>query len=275
VVSATIPHPKKPLFVERRTTPGEDIMQDILSKLRGWKLDDQHDDVRGWLVKDRQGHSYGRVAELVVDTDEKHVTELVLADGRRLPAHDISVGDHELLLEPQVSERVTELEEETRETEGTREPREQAALDFAHGDDLRREEVREKEEVLVPLVAEEVEFGKRSFEKGTTRVRVRVIEQPFEQTLALREESVSVERRKVDESLTADEADTRLQDRTVEVFTVTEEPVIEKHARVLEEVVLAKKVEERSEHLREVVRRTTADILDISPASYQPVGATS
>jgi stress response protein YsnF len=274
VVNVTIPHPKKPSFVETRTTPGEDIMQDILSKLRGWKLDDEHDDVRGWLVKDRQGHSYGRVTELVVDTDEKRVTELVLADGRRLPAHDISVGDHELLLEPQV-ESVTELEEETRETEGMREPREQAALDFAHGEDSRREEVREKEEVLVPLVAEEVEFGKRSFEKGTTRVRVRVMERPFEQTLALREESVSVERRKADEPLTADEADTRLQDRTVEVFTVTEEPVIEKHARVLEEVVLAKKVEERSEHLREVVRRTTADILDISPASYQPVGATS
>jgi len=250
-------------------------MQDILSKLRGWKLDDEHEDVRGWLVKDRQGHSYGRVAELVVDTDEKHVTELVLADGRRLPAHDISVGDHELLLEPKPSESITELEQETRETEGTLEPRGQAALDFPHGDALRREAVREEEEVLVPLVAEEVEFGKRSFEKGTTRVRVRVIERPFEQTLALREESVSVERRKVDEPLTAEEADTRLQDRTVEVFAVTEEPVIEKHARVLEEVVLAKKVEERSEHLREVVRRTTADILDISPASYQPVGATS
>lgn len=256
-------------------------MQANLSELRSWKLDNDKDDIRGWALRDGKGRPLGRVAELVVDTDQKHVTEVVLGDGRRLPAHDIAVGDHVLVMQP--SEPIRE--ESTpprRETEVTRQESDTARAAppvearAPVSDAPQRREMTGTEadldDVVVSLIEEDVEFGKRAYEKGVTRVQSRVVERPFEHALRLRDEAIHVERKKVDAPLGPGEADARLVDQRVEVLAITEHPITEKHARVVEELVVRKKAEERSERLTETIRRTSVEITEL-PGTVQELTA--
>jgi stress response protein YsnF len=52
------------------------------------------------------------------------------------------------------------------------------------------------------------------------------------------------------------------QDRTVDVTTHREEPVVEKQTRVKEEVVVHKEAGERTETVRDNVRRTQVEVDD-------------
>ncbi len=119
-------------------------------------------------------------------------------------------------------------------------------------------------EVTVPVVEEEVQVGTRQVQRGGVRLYTRVLEQPVEQEVRLREEHVRVERRPVDRPAT--EADlAAARDRTIEVTETREEPVVAKEARVVEEVVVGKEREERTETVQETVRRTEVEV--------EPVGA--
>lgn len=259
-------------------------MQGTLSKLNSWELDRQSEDIRGWAIRDLQGRSLGRVAELVVDTDDKHVTEIVLGDGRRLPAHDIGIGDHVLMVLPH-SESATRYRESFREKtpvggiasagagaiagaisrageaiESVKESVKESARE------LRPASRVEEEDVIVPLIEEEVDFGKRQVERGTTRVFSHVVEKPFEQKIKLRDEHVSVERRKLNEPVSISDAEARMNDRSLEITAVSEYPITEKHLRVKEELVVGKQIEEHEERLTEKVRRTSVEVTEL-PAS--------
>ena len=59
-----------------------------------WELDRREDDIRGWALRDREGHTLGMVDELIVDTRTENVVEVVLGDGKKFSAHDVFVGDH-------------------------------------------------------------------------------------------------------------------------------------------------------------------------------------
>jgi len=74
-------------------------MQGALSRLPKWELDRKEDDIRGWALRDTDGHTLGTVGELIVDTETQHVTKIVLADGKQYPAHDVWLGDHVLTLD--------------------------------------------------------------------------------------------------------------------------------------------------------------------------------
>jgi hypothetical protein len=91
------------------------------------------------------------------------------------------------------------------------------------------------------------------------RIYTHVTERPVEEQVRLREESVHVERRPVDRPLTGADA-TAFQDRTVEMTATAEEAVVAKTARVIEEVVVGKTVDERVETVRDTVRRTDVDV---------------
>ncbi len=73
-------------------------MRRPLSQLRTWTLDYPKDDIRGWVLRNLDGRPLGRVAELIVDTESRHVTGVVLSSGKQYPAHDIWLGRHVLLL---------------------------------------------------------------------------------------------------------------------------------------------------------------------------------
>jgi uncharacterized protein (TIGR02271 family) len=114
-------------------------------------------------------------------------------------------------------------------------------------------------EVALPVIEEELQIGKREVQRGKVRVHTRVTERPVEEQVRLREEHVHVERRPVDREATdADFAQMREGDVTM--TERAEEAVVAKRARVVEEVVVGKEATERTETVRETVRRTDVEV---------------
>ncbi|MDP9169247.1 MAG: YsnF/AvaK domain-containing protein [Acidobacteriota bacterium] len=107
----------------------------------------------------------------------------------------------------------------------------------------------------IPVVEEELQVGKRAVQRGGVRVYSHVVEQPVDEQINLREEHVRVERRPVNREVDAAELD-NLRDQSIEVVETAEEAVVSKKARVREEVVVGKETTERTEHVRDNVRRT-------------------
>jgi len=118
----------------------------------------------------------------------------------------------------------------------------------------------------IPVVQEEVHVGKRLVERGGVRVFSRVVETPVNETVALREEHVSVERRPVDRPI--DPADAAaFKDKTIELRESAEEAVVQKSARVVEEVVVGKEVSQREQKISDTVRRTEVDVQPLQGAA--------
>src|SRR5690606_15367373 len=104
-----------------------------------------------------------------------------------------------------------------------------------------------------------LEVGKREVETGGARLRSRIVERPVEEHLRLRTEHVRVERNPVNRP--ASEADfNNFQEGEIEITEHAEVPVVNKNARVVEEICLDKEVEERDETVRETVRSTEVDV---------------
>ena len=116
-------------------------------------------------------------------------------------------------------------------------------------------------EARIPVVEEQLQVGKREVERGGVRVESRVTETPVEQNVNLREERVHVERHAVDRPVA--DADKAFREGTLEVTERAEEAVVAKEARVVEEVVVNKEVGERTETVRDTVRRTDVDVREV------------
>jgi uncharacterized protein (TIGR02271 family) len=115
-------------------------------------------------------------------------------------------------------------------------------------------------EDTVQLMEEQVRVGKREVGRGSVRVRSYVVEQPVEEQVELRQERVTVERRPVDRELQPGEA--AFQERTIEAVERGEEAVVDKTARVTEEIGIRKDVERETETVRDTVRRTEVEVED-------------
>lgn len=121
-------------------------------------------------------------------------------------------------------------------------------------------------EVALPVIEEELRVGKRVVQRGGVRVYTNVSERPVEEQIRLREERVSVERHPVDRPVT--DADLRsFEQGSFEVTERAEEAVISKQARIVEEVVVSKQVAERTEAIRDTLRRTDVEVESIAPAA--------
>jgi uncharacterized protein (TIGR02271 family) len=113
----------------------------------------------------------------------------------------------------------------------------------------------------IPVVEEQLAVGKREVSRGGVRVRSYVREVPVHEQVSLREEHVDVERRPVNQPLTgANLTGDAFQERSIEVTETAEEAVVAKNARIVEEVVVRKGVEERVEQIDDTVRRTEVDV---------------
>jgi stress response protein YsnF len=107
-------------------------------------------------------------------------------------------------------------------------------------------------------VKEELDVGKRASERRY-RIRTYVVERPVEETVTLRDERVVIERRPVaGERAVGDAA--LPQEREYEVIEQHEEPVVAKQTRRVEDVVVRKEAEERTEVVRDTVRETKVDV---------------
>jgi uncharacterized protein (TIGR02271 family) len=111
----------------------------------------------------------------------------------------------------------------------------------------------------VPVVKENIQVGKRQVLRGGVRVYSRVVEEPVEENVRLREEHVRVERQPVNRAAT--DADLAAgKEQVIEVQEFAEEPVVGKDARVVEEVRVGKDVSERTETVRDAVRHTDVNV---------------
>jgi len=115
----------------------------------------------------------------------------------------------------------------------------------------------------VPIVEEQLVVGKAKFATGGVRVTSSVEELAVEETVTLREESVSAEQRSADRELTAEEVEAAFEGKTVEVIGTTEEAKVSKEARVVGEVAIEKGIEDREETVRETVRKTDVEIEEV------------
>lgn len=115
----------------------------------------------------------------------------------------------------------------------------------------------------IPVVEEELKVGKREVQRGGIRVFQRVEERPVEEQVNLREEHVRVERRPVDRPADAAVLNKAFTEGSIEVTERAEEAVVSKTARVVEEVVVGKEATERTETVRDTVRRTDVEIQEI------------
>ena len=110
----------------------------------------------------------------------------------------------------------------------------------------------------VPVVQEELLVGKQVVRRGGVRIHSYVQERPVTENVRLREERLNVERRPVNRPVA--DSDLAFKERTIDVTSQGEEAVVGKRARVVEEVVVGKQVEERDQPVTDTVRRKDVDV---------------
>jgi len=115
----------------------------------------------------------------------------------------------------------------------------------------------------IPVVEERFQVGKRRVLTGGVRLHSYVIEKPVQADVQLREEHVTVDRRPVDRTLSA--SDRPFQERQIEVTETTEQPVVSKEARVVEEVVVGKTAQQKTQTVRDTVKRTDVQVEKVAP----------
>ncbi|WP_246389374.1 YsnF/AvaK domain-containing protein [Microvirga mediterraneensis] len=128
---------------------------------------------------------------------------------------------------------------------------------------------------VIPVAEEELHVGKREVNRGRVRLHSRVVERPVQEQVTLREERVAVERRPVSGTTQAGTlAGDPFQERTIEVEERAEEAVVSKEARVVEEVVVRKEAEQRTETISDTVRKTEVDVEDERGNTVSRTGTT-
>jgi len=126
----------------------------------------------------------------------------------------------------------------------------------------------ESDEDVLRLAEERLEVGKRLVSEGSTRVRRYTVTDQVSQNVSLHEQHAEIFRRPVSE--TGSTANVDWSEKTVEVEETHEQPVINKTAEIIEEVVLRKEASDRVETINDSVRRQE---VDIDHASTDPLGA--
>jgi len=260
-------------------------MLGALSRLPSWELDRNEEDVRGWPLRDPGGNLLGTVDELIVDTDTQYVSQVVLTDGRRYSAHDVFIGDgivtlaHETRREPLARPAAASTPQapprqaqpaQAQPAKAQPAPAQpaataQRAVKAAEIVPTRR---IEEGDLVIPIVDEELEVGKRVVESGGVRVQSHLTERPVEKAVRLRDERVTVERRPIDRALTAAEAEARFRDGSYEMKALSEVPIVGKRAHVVEEIFITKNITERTEKVRDTLRHTEAQVTEL-PSKLQ------
>jgi len=121
--------------------------------------------------------------------------------------------------------------------------------------------VRDGSDETLKVVEERLTIGKRAVEGGRVCGRSYIVEQPVEEQVTLHEERIHVERHPVDRAATAADVAAFLE-RTIEATARSEEAVVDKEVRVVEEIGITKQAGDRVETVRDTLRRTEVEIVD-------------
>ncbi len=121
------------------------------------------------------------------------------------------------------------------------------------------------------LSEENLAVGKRLVNRGGTRIHRYVVETPVEESVSLHSETVTLERNPVtDGRPTADS----FSDKTIEMTESAEEAVVSKTARVYEEVGLRKEATDRTETVRDTVRKEEVKVEQVPGTTTTTTGGT-
>jgi len=139
-----------------------------------------------------------------------------------------------------------------------------------------RADRKPQDQTAIPVVEEELKVGKHQVQRGGVRVYSHVTERPAEANVQLREEHIRVERRPVDRPATEADFNTA-RDQAIELTETAEEAVVGKTSRVVEEVLVGKETTERSQTIKDTVRKTEVEVEKVgasgsarSFADYEP-----
>ena len=219
-------------------------------------------DCMGWTVVDQAGTTIGTVTEMLIDPDAERVDSILVDRRKRIPAADFALREGRVVVRGIMHDG--ELEMSGAETTETAEQTHTAAMqreaNAKHVAGVTR--AADENEIVLPVIEEQLQIGKRTVESGAARVRTTVTERPVEETVTLREENVTVERRPVDRAV--GNAPDAFREGTIEVTEMAEVPVVGKQARVVEEVVVGKNVTEHEETVRDTVKRTDVEVEQIN-----------
>ncbi len=219
-------------------------------------------DCIGWTVVDQAGTQVGTVTEMLINSDTEMVDSILIDRRKRIPAADFALRDGRVVVRGIMHDgelEMTESETTTAETQTQNYAAVQREADARNVSGVTR--AASDNEVVLPIVEEQLRIGKRAVERDTVNVSTSVTERPVEETVSLREENVTVERRPVDR--TVGNAPDAFREGTIEVTETAEVPVISKESRVVEEIVIGKEVTERQETISDTIRRTEVDVDEV------------
>lgn len=120
-------------------------------------------------------------------------------------------------------------------------------------------------ETTIPVVEEELQVGKRTVERGGIRVISRAVSMPAEETVDLREEHATIERRPANRAATGPEQ--QFKEQSLEIRGTAEEAVVGKTARVVEDVVIGKESTTRQETAKANLRKTEVEVEPVASGS--------
>ncbi len=115
------------------------------------------------------------------------------------------------------------------------------------------------QETVIPVIEEELQVGKREETRRRVRIYPRIVDEPVNEQVSLRQEHVEVQRRAVDRPV-EDRDLQALKQGTVEMTETGEEAVVQKSARVVEEIVLSKGVTQENRTIHDTVRKTEVNV---------------
>ncbi len=126
----------------------------------------------------------------------------------------------------------------------------------------------------IPIVEEELVVGKRRVDRGGVRVMSRLVETPVQEQVTLTEEHATVVRTPVNRPITDADA-TAFKERSIEVQEMGEEAVVAKTARVVEEISVSKDATERTEQVKDSVRKTEVTVEKVAGEEINKTGRRS
>lgn len=124
---------------------------------------------------------------------------------------------------------------------------------FGHRQDSQGTHINAEDEILVPVVEEELAAHTREVEQGEVRIHKNIIEEQQSLEVPVTEEEVEITRRRVDRPVT--DADHAFEEGTINVPLRGEEVDVQKRARVVEEIDLDKTAVTHTEWVTDTVHR--------------------
>jgi uncharacterized protein (TIGR02271 family) len=144
---------------------------------------------------------------------------------------------------------------ETIITDGDRSP-----IDQTVGvDRLTAARVSEDDEIRIPVMEEELTATVRSQDAGAVRIQKDVVSEERTLDVPITEERIHVERRVVDRAATSADAGA-FEETVIDVPLRSETVDVQKHARVVEEVIVSKDAVQRTEQVRGTVRHEEVSV---------------